>query len=185
MKRQHPALNQLYVSDNFRVVARSLLQDVWYVFSAHGALPEHRGPRFTCHIYDGPSLDHAAYVEVQTLSADARDGLLSCSSAPTLDELAHNLDWAHRPSELAELRLLLAGRCRTNDGALIGDMASWRLSNERQAELGERNAGGVSEALNREIEAQLAAVTQAFEAAREEVLQAACFGFRKPLKVNR
>lgn len=178
-ERKHPALNHFRYHDTFSVVAHSLQQEVFYVFSCHGEKQSGRA-QFKCHAYDSVSLKYPADVQPDTLATDGHGSNRCCASAPTLDLLVHVMDWAHKPSELAELRLMLSTRKQTNDGALIGDRVFHQLTAEEVQRFADCRKV-VAQRLVEDTERLREQVDQVVASATDTVVDAARFGLARKL----
>ncbi|VTU42238.1 MULTISPECIES: hypothetical protein [unclassified Variovorax] len=182
--QKHPPVNKISVSDAFRVRVFNIAQEVHYMFQAHSEARGGHPVEFSCHMYDSASCDYAAYIDVETIPTDSHGHRRCCATGNTLDELVSNLDLAHRPSELAELRMLLATRSLTNKKQPIGDLVLYEPSAEQR----ERHAAARARFVKEHLEKEKAAMTQrtsiAIEAAAEHVAAAAKFGIRRDLAPN-
>lgn len=185
--KKHPAINTFKVLDKFRVQAFNQALERFFVFQVVGPRGT-RPPEFNCHIYDSCLLNYPGYVETGTVGTDnatlSGSQIRSNGTGHTLEDLVHNLDWAHLPSELAQLRALLSTRVTTDTGTLVGDMVIRRLTDaefETQQSVRRKRA---DEAISKQAEelSQLAlsAVSQAADTARA----AARFGLRQDMQVS-
>jgi hypothetical protein len=121
-------LNQVRVYDTFRVAAINQHSGLTYLFRAHGDISERIKMEFTCTLTVDPQHGEIPLAVVDTIATDGYGGERSIGTGRTLQELVHNMDWPHRPSELAELKHLLATRQFTNCKDLIGENVSRQLS---------------------------------------------------------
>lgn len=183
-ERKHAPLNDISVVDRFRVKACSRQQGVHFVFQAHGPMGPNRPAEFTCHLYDNASHEYFAYIETDTVATDSYGNLRSCGTGRSLEELVHNLDWAHRPSEMAQLKALLSTRALTNCGEPVGDLVlqgccAEELERRTQAMVN-RSQRDLDEQRTRLTEAAMLAITTA----SEEAATAARFGLRRDITPN-
>ncbi len=180
-ERKHAPLNDITLVDRFRVKAYSRQQGVHYLFQAHGPMGQNRPAEFTCHLYDNGTHEYTAYVETDTVATDAHGNTRCCGTGRTLEELVHNLDWAHKPSELAQLKALLSTRVLTDCGKPVGDLVLLSLS----AEQAEQRAQVMASRSQRELDDQQTRLTEAatlaINTASEEAAIAARFGLRKAI----
>lgn len=180
-ERKHPPLNDISVCDRFRVNAYSHAQDVHFLFQSCGPMSPNRPAEFTCHLYDSAELNHAAYIAPDTLPLDSSSDVRSCAKGRTLEELIHNLDWAHKPSELAQLKALLATRALTNCGEPVGDLVLLALTPE-QREQQTQVLLNRSQTLRADQEARITeAALAAIRAAANDAEHVARFGLRKAI----
>ncbi len=183
-ERKHPPLNTISVCDRFRVKVYSLAQDVYFLFQAHGPIGPNRPAEFTCHMYDSASLSHSAAIEPDTVTTDTPGLVRTCATGRTLEELVHNLDWAHKPSELARLKALLATRDQTNCREKVGDLVLLTLTPEQR----EKQAQVMLHRSKQVRDEQQARITDAamaaIRAAAEEAEQLSRFGLRQDISPN-
>ena len=180
-ERKHPPLNDIAVVDRFRVKAVSRQQGVHFHFQAHGPMGPNRPAEFTCHLYDGPSQRFHAHIETDTVATDSYGNSRSCATGRTLEELVHNLDWAHKPSELAQLKALLSTRQLTNCGDSVGDLVLQALSAEELAQRSQVMSNRAKRDLDEQQARMTAAATLAITTASEEAATAARFGLRQAI----
>jgi hypothetical protein len=176
------SLNQLAVHDEFNVRVFNRLQDVHYFFAAHGDLGDNRPAKFRCHVYDSAAGSHATAVRTGTVATDGHGHRRCSAEGKTLDELVHNLDWPHRPSELAQLRMLLAARRLTDSGRPVGDLVFRREAPSPDGEPQTVLSGPHLDALKRQADQMRADAAAVVDAAVQEVLDAAKYGLHKELK---
>ena len=180
---KHPGLNRLTLVDKFRVRAHNELMDRHYAFQVCGD----RGTApasFTCHIYDSPTLNYSGYVQADTVSLDQHQAVRCCASGRTLEELVHNLDWAHLPSELAQLKAMLSTRVTTDNGSLVGDLVALRMTPEQAKAWDEALARRAQEHAATQQEQLLQLAQHAITLAVSEVEAAGRFGLRKDVSLS-
>jgi hypothetical protein len=180
--QKHPALNKITIADNYRVRVFNHAQGIHYMFQAHNEARGGHPVEFTCHMYDTPSCDFSAYIDTETVPTDSCFGNRRCvGTGNTLAELVSNLDLAHKPSELAELRMLLATRSLTNKKELVGDLVLYEPTTEERERHAAARAQHVQDRLQKEIAEMTQRAVIAIEAAADEVAAAAKFGIRRQL----
>lgn len=133
MATKTAAINKLEKADKYHVKVFCHLNDIVYAFQVVGPT-ETQEAVFSCRFYEGPGTRFTGYVQTETLPSDNCDTLRSGGSGATLDDLIHNIDWPHLPSELAKLKMLLAQCACTNSGALVGALVHAQLSAEKQSQ---------------------------------------------------
>ena len=131
-------LNLVSVVDTFRVAATNQHSGLTYIFRAHGDVTARIKMDFICTVEFKPQHGEAPRLVAGTVDTDGYGAERRVGSGRTLQELVHNMDWPHRPSELAELKSLLATRQFTNCKDLIGDNVSAELSHVQTLRTGEK-----------------------------------------------
>lgn len=131
-------LNLVSVYDTFRVIAVNQHSGLTYIFRAHGDISERIKMEFTCSLTFKAEHGEAAHVVADTIATDGYGNQRRAGTGRTLQELIHNMDWPHRPSELAELKSLLATRQFTNCKELIGAKVSHELNPLQTLRTGEK-----------------------------------------------
>lgn len=177
MSQKTISLNEISRADKFHAVAISRSDDVRYRFSANATRNKELPVKFHCHIRDAVGA-RTVYLMVDTLSASSNENCQDHFEGDTLEELVHNLDWPHRPSELAQLKMVLAACSLTDSGLMIGEYVNFRLDNVQLAKLAERRIHQSNESRRRQVEELTSKVTQAIAKADDSAALAASFGLR-------
>lgn len=181
MANSHPALNTIKELDKFRVVAYNTALKAHYLFQVCGDRGTRRAS-FTCHIYDTPGLRSPAHIRTATMGRDSFGEIRSHGEGATLEELIFNLDWAHLPSELAQLKALLSTRVTTDAGEVVGDLVLRRLTAEQAQRADEEMTRRAQEHAKAIREQAAVLAEQTINMASEQQLAAARFGLRQGLK---
>lgn len=180
--RNHPALNELYISDKYCVTVHNLALNVWFAFQVCHV--EGKAPQFTCHMYDSPNKQYTAHISTSTVASDGHGNVRCCGTGRTLDELIYHIDWAHKPSELAMLRQLLASRVLTNNGLPVEDLVLLQLTPEQMVQAADRRSSQAQDVVEEQAEALMRKAQSIVSESKESAVRAARFGLRQPVTAN-
>ena len=178
----HPPLNRISATSKCAAVAYSFAQHVHFVFEVRGPVSPNRPAEFICRVYDSTQLDHAVNIRTETVPTDGCIGLRNSANGRTLEELVHNLDWAHKPSELALLKSILATRVTSNDGQLVGDLVLLQLSAEEISERSQRQSNIAQFLITSQAQYLSEQATALIDQATAEATHAAQFGLLVEVK---